>query len=137
MKKYMVEPPLLSKPVEGEILYMYLYVSEQALSVVLVREELKIQKPIYYVSKVLHGVELNYSVIEKFALAMITASRKLRPYFQSHNIDVLTYQPLCNVIHSPKASGKLIKWSIELGEFYIRYKPRTAIKAQALPDFLV
>ncbi|WOG87665.1 hypothetical protein DCAR_0206896 [Daucus carota subsp. sativus] len=87
--------------------------------------------------KVLHGAELNYSVIEKFALAMITASRKLRPYFQSHKIEVLTDQPLRNVIHSPKASGRLIKWAIELGEFDIRYKPRTAIKAQALADFLL
>nr|XP_017227761.1 PREDICTED: uncharacterized protein LOC108203368 [Daucus carota subsp. sativus] len=137
LKKYMAEPPLLSKPIDGETLYVYLAVSEQALSAVLVREELKIQKPVYYVSKVLHGAELNYSVIEKFALAMITASRKLRPYFQSHKIEVLTDQPLRNVIYSPKASGRLIKWAIELGEFDIRYKPRTAIKAQALADFLV
>ncbi|XP_063943205.1 uncharacterized protein LOC135150603 [Daucus carota subsp. sativus] len=137
LKKYMAEPPLLSKPIDGETLYVYLAVSEQALSAVLVREEFKVQKPVYYVSKVLHGAELNYSVIEKFALAMITASRKLRPYFQSHKIEVLTDQPLRNVIHSPKASGRLIKWAIELGEFDIRYKPRTAIKAQALADFLV
>ena len=97
----------------------------------------KIQKPVYYVSKVLHGAELNYLVIEKFVLAMITASRKLRPYFQFHKIEVLTDQPLLNVIHSPKASGRLIKWAIELGEFDIRYKPWTAIKAQALANFLV
>ena len=49
----------------------------------------------------------------------------------------MTDQPLRNVIHSPKASRRLIKWAIELGEFDIRYKPRTAIKAQALADFLV
>nr|XP_017225012.1 PREDICTED: uncharacterized protein LOC108201232 [Daucus carota subsp. sativus] len=110
-KKYMAEPPLLSKPIDGEVLYVYLAVSEQALSAVLVREELKIQKLVYYVSKVLHGAEFNYSVIEKFPLAMITASRKLRSYFQSHKIEVLTDQPLRNVIHSPKASGRLIKWS--------------------------
>ena len=80
---------------------------------------------------------MNYSVIEKFALAMITASRKLRPYFQAHQIEVLTDQPLRNIMHSPKASGRLIKWAVELGKFDIKYKPRTAIKAQALADFLV
>ncbi|XP_063949855.1 uncharacterized protein LOC135152711 [Daucus carota subsp. sativus] len=105
LKKYMAEPHLLSKPIECEILYVYLAVSKQALSAVLVREELKIQKPVYYVGKVLHRAELNYSVIEKFALVIITASRKLRPYFQSHKIEFLTDQPLRNVIHSPKASG--------------------------------
>ena len=60
---------------------MYLAVSEQALSAVLAREDEKVEKPVYYVSRVLHGAGLNYSLIEKFALDMITASRKLRPYF--------------------------------------------------------
>nr|XP_017256329.1 PREDICTED: uncharacterized protein LOC108225885 [Daucus carota subsp. sativus] len=63
LKKYMAEPPLLSKPIDGETLYVYL--SEKALSAVLVREDRKIQKLVYYVSKILHGAELNYSVIEK------------------------------------------------------------------------
>ena len=61
---------------------------------------------------------------------MITTSRKLRPYFQAHTIEVLTDQLLRNVIHSPRASGRLIKWAIELGEFDIKYKPRLAIKSQ-------
>ena len=133
----MAAPSLLSKPVDGEVLYLYLSISEKPLSGVLIREEDKVQKPINYVSKVLYGAELNYSVIEKFALALITASRKLRPYFQVHKIEVLTEQPLRSIMHSPKASGRLIKWAIELGEFDIRYKPQVAIKAQALADFVV
>ena len=137
LKRYMTEPPLLAKPSEGEKLYLYLAISEQAISAVLVKEDGKIQRPIYYVSKVLHGAELNYSKIKKFALALITASRKLRPYFQAHRIEVLTDQPLRNIMHSPKVSGRLIKWAIELGEFDIQYKPRVAIKAQALADFVV
>ena len=54
LKKYMAEPPLLSKPVEGETLYVYLAVSEQALSAVLVREESKVQKPVYYAVSYTH-----------------------------------------------------------------------------------
>ncbi|KAK1363005.1 hypothetical protein POM88_038566 [Heracleum sosnowskyi] len=65
------------------------------------------------------------------------ASRKLRPYFEAHKIEVLTDQPLRNILHSSQVSGRLIKWAIELGEFDIKYKPRTAIKAQALVDFMV
>ena len=137
LKKYMAEAPLLAKPSPEDILYLYLAISEKALSGVLVKEDEKVQNPVYYVSKVLHGAELNYSKIEKFALALIMASRKLRPYFQAHKIVVLTDQPLRNIIHSPRASGRLIKWAIELGEFDIKFKPRTAIKAQALADFVV
>ncbi|KAL8091611.1 hypothetical protein AgCh_034024 [Apium graveolens] len=137
LKKYMAQAPLLAKPSLNEVLFLYLAVSESALSAVLVKEELKVQKPVYYVSKILHGAELNYSTIEKFALPLVMASRKLRPYFEAHQIEVLTNQPLRNIIHSPKASGRLIKWAIELGEFNLKYKPRTAIKAQALADFMV
>ena len=104
LKAYMTNAPLLVKHVTSDILYLYLAVSEKALSAVLVKEESKVQKPIYYVSKVLHGAEENYSVIEKFALALIMASRKLHPFLQAHQVMVLTNQPLRNIIHSPKAS---------------------------------
>ena len=60
--------------------------------------------------------------IEEFALALRMALRKLRPYFQAYKIEVLTDQPLRNIIYSPKASGRLVKWAIELGEFDIKYK---------------
>ena len=64
---------------EKLILYVYLAVSDKAVSVVLVHADKKVQKPVYYDSKVLHGAELNYSMIEKFALTMITTSRNLSP----------------------------------------------------------
>ena len=51
----------------------------------------------YYVSHVLAGIEMNYLLIEKFAYALVMASRKLRPYFKAHKILVLTDQPLRNV----------------------------------------
>ena len=41
------------------------------------------------------------------------------------------------VLHKPKTSGRLTKWVIELSEFSIRYKPRTAIKGQILADFVM
>ncbi|XP_059658516.1 uncharacterized protein LOC132304821 [Cornus florida] len=41
------------------------------------------------------------------------------------------------VLRKPDTSGQLIKWSIELGEFDIQYKPRTALKAKHLPDVIV
>ena len=31
----------------------------------------------------------------------------------------------------------LMKWAIELSEFDVRYKPKTAIKGQVLADFLM
>ena len=67
----------------------------------------------------------------------MVAARKLRPYFQANTIIVPTKFPLKQVFQKPDASGRLAKWSIELGEFDIQFKPWTTIKGQALADFIV
>ena len=77
---------LLSKPVEGEQLYLYLAVTKYAISGALVSEEEKVQWPVYYISKQLINVETRYPEIEKLALALVIASRKLRSYFNSQTI---------------------------------------------------
>ena len=41
------------------------------------------------------------------------------------------------VLHKPETSGRLMKWSIEMSEFDIWYKPKTAIKGQVLADFIM
>ena len=75
--------------------------------------------------------------MEKLILALVTAARKLRPYFQAHTIEVLTEYPMKQVLHKPETSGRLMKWAIELSEFDIRYKPKTTIKGQVLEDFVM
>ncbi|XP_075658982.1 uncharacterized protein LOC142628829 [Castanea sativa] len=90
--------------------------SPHAVSSALVKEG-RIQKPVYYTSWALRGAEGRYSMIKKLAFALITASRKLRHYFQAHVFNVLMDHPL------KKAMNKL-------------EAPRSAIKAQVLADFI-
>ena len=75
--------------------------------------------------------------MEKLILALVTAARKLRPYFQAHTIEVPIEYPMKQVLHKPEVSGRLMKWAIELSKFDIRYKPKTAIKGQVLADFVI
>ena len=75
-------------------------------------------------------------MMEKLAFALITASRKLRHYFQAHVINVLMDHPLKKAMNKLEATGRLIQWAIELSGFDIKYQPRGAIKAQALADFI-
>ncbi|XP_070011351.1 uncharacterized protein [Nicotiana sylvestris] len=88
---YLSNPPLLAKPKVGEKLLIYLAVSEVAVSDVLVRED--------------QDAEMRYPQLEKLALALIMASRKLRPYFQCHPIAVVTTYPLHNILHKHELSG--------------------------------
>ena len=75
--------------------------------------------------------------MEKLAYAVVTSARKLRPYFQSHTIVILTTFPLRMIFHSSSQSGRLAKWVVELSEYDIEYRPRTSEKSQVLADFLV
>ena len=74
--------------------------------------------------------------MEKLAFALVTAARKLKSYFQAHTIVVLMDQPLKKAMSSPEAVGRMALWAIELSEFDIQYHPRTAIKGQAVADFI-
>jgi hypothetical protein len=103
----------------------------------LVREESGIQKPVYFTSKALHGAEERYPRIEKLAFALIVSAWRLRPYFQAHAIRVLTEYPLKKILQKPDLSGRLVNWSVELGQFDIEFHPQTSIKGQALADFLL
>ena len=75
--------------------------------------------------------------MEKLILALVTAARKLHPYFQAHTIEVPIEYPMKQVLHKLETSGRLMKWAIELSEFEIRYKPKTIIKGQVLADFVM
>ena len=52
LKVYISSPPLLSPSKPGEELYLYLAVSQVAVSAALVREEDGSQKPVYFTSRV-------------------------------------------------------------------------------------
>ncbi|KAK0573370.1 hypothetical protein LWI29_007156 [Acer saccharum] len=137
LKTYLKSSPLLSKPKDNETLFIYLAVSDTAVSAVLVREEDNNQHPVYYVSKTLLDAETRYSRLEKLALALVVAARKLRPYFQCHSIKVLITYPLKNILHKPELSGQLTKWAVELSEYDISFHPISAMKSQVLADFIV
>ncbi|XP_024190652.1 uncharacterized protein LOC112194667 [Rosa chinensis] len=111
LKAYLAEVHLLYKPVPGEMLYIYLAASSSALSSALIRKDSDCEYPVYYAGKGYTGAESRYLDVEKIALALL-------------------------VLQKPETSGRLIKWAIELGEFDIKYQPRTAIKGQAAADFI-
>ena len=87
-------------------------------------------------SKRLLDAETRYPELEKLALALVVASRKLRSYFHTHPIEVLTNYLLCQVLQKLEASGRLLKWAIKLGQLDVNFFPRTIIKRQALVDFI-
>ena len=136
LKKYLSSLSLLSPSKLGEELYLYIAVSQVAVSAALVREEEGSQRPIYFISRAFLGAEERYPKMEKLAFALVTEARKLKPYFQAHIIIVLTDQPLKRAMSSPEVAGRMALWAIELSEFDIQYRLQTLVKGQVVADFI-
>ena len=75
---------------EGEDLFLYLAVSIMAINTALIKEENRLQFPVYYINQAFQGAEAWYPRIEKITFALIVASRNLHPYFQANPIIVMT-----------------------------------------------
>ena len=136
LKKYLSSPPLLSPSMPGKELYLYIVVSQAAISAALVREEGGSQRPIYFISRAFRGAEERYPRMEKLAFALVTAARKLKLYFQAHTIIVLTDQPLKRAMSNTEAAERMALWAIELSEFDMQYRLRTTVKGQIVADFI-
>ena len=117
-------------------MFAYIVVASYAMSLVLVRVDSGVQRPIYCVSKSLHEVEVCHLLLEKAILAVVHATRKLPHYFQSHTVVVLTQLPLKSLLQSADYTRRIAKWGMILGVFDIKYMPRTSVKGQVLIDLV-
>ena len=136
LKDYLVRPPIISNPEPNEVLFAYIAIAPYAVSLVLIRVDNGIQRPVYYVSKSLHEAEVRYLPLEKVILAIVLGTRKLPHYFQAHTVVVLTQLPLKTILRSADCIGRIAKWGTILGAFDIKCMPRTSIKGQVLADLV-
>nr|GEV27215.1 reverse transcriptase domain-containing protein [Tanacetum cinerariifolium] len=128
---------MLATPKEKEELIMYLAAAKEAISAVLMTERDGKQMPIYFVSRALQGPKVNYTPMEKLILALVSARKLLKRYFQAHIIVVIIDQPIKHMLSNPEVAVRLLKWRFKLEEHDIHYRPRTSVKGQILPDFIV
>ena len=126
----------MSSPEVDEVLFAYIAVTSHAVSLVLIRVDNGVQRPVYYVRKSLHEAEVRYLPLERAILAVVHVTRKLPHYFQSHTIVVLTQLSLKSLLRSADYTGRIAKWGTILGAFDIKYMPRTSVKGQVFADLV-
>ena len=128
LKNYLARPAIMSSPEPDEVLFAYIAVAPYAISLVLIRVDCGVQRPIYYMSKSLHEAEVRYLPLEKAILAVVLGTRKLFHYFQAHTVIILTQLPIKTILRSADYTRRVAKWGTILGAFDIKYMPRTSIK---------
>ena len=128
LKKYLSSLVLLSNLVPIEPLFLYLLVSEWAVSAVLIRIKNTVQWPVYYTSKTMTEAETRYLPLEKVGLALVIAAKQLPQYFQAHTIYVVTQFPVQAMFQMSDFTGRISKLRAKIGALDVKYLPRTAIK---------
>jgi hypothetical protein len=128
LQRYLSSPLLFSSPGPAEPLFLYLAVSERAISVVLIRIKDTVQCPVYYTNKTITDAETRYLPLEKVSLALVTAAKKLPEYFQAHTIYVVTQYPVQAMFQKADFSGWISKWGAKIGALDMKYLPRITIK---------
>jgi hypothetical protein len=142
LKVLLTSAPILVPPAAGEALLIYVAATTQVVSAAIVverREEghaLPVQRSVYFISEVLSETKIRYPQIQKLLYAVILKRRKLRHYFESHPVTVVSSFPLGEIIQCREASGRIAKWAVEIMSETILFAPRKAIKSQVLADFV-
>jgi ribonuclease HI len=142
LKALLTNAPILVPPAAGEALLIYVAATTQVVSAAIVverREEghaLLVQRPVYFISEVLFETKIRYPQIQKLLYAVILTRRKLRHYFESHPVTVVSSFPLGEIIQCREASGRIAKCAVELMGETLSFVPQKAIKSQVLADFL-
>jgi ribonuclease HI len=142
LKALLTKAPILVPPAAGEALLIYVAATTQVVSATIVverREEghaLLVQRSVYFISEVLSETKIRYPQIQKLLHTVILTRRKMRHYFESHPVTVVSSFPLGEIIQCREASGRIAKWAVELMGETLSFVPRKAIKSQVLADFL-
>jgi hypothetical protein len=104
LKALLTSAPILVPPAAGEALLIYVAATTQVVSAAIIverREEghaLPVQRPVYFINEVLSETKIRYPQIQKLLYAVILARRKLRHYFESHPVTVVSSFPLGEII---------------------------------------
>lgn len=115
---------------------IYIDASDYSIGVVLGQKSQNLENVIYYISKSLHGLELNYTVTEKELLLVVYALNKFWHYVTGYPIFVhANHTKIKYLMNKPSIIGRLARWLLLLQEFDITIIDKPG-KENAVADYL-
>ena len=117
---------------------LYLASNCQAIETLLAQEDDEgNEQPIYYVSKTLKDTETWYPKIERACLVVIYASQRLKRYFSTHQILIVTKShPIKALLHQPLLTKRIAQWLVLLSQYDIGLRTPKTVNSQAIANLL-
>ncbi|KAL5541953.1 hypothetical protein UlMin_009663 [Ulmus minor] len=124
-------------PEPGKPLLLYISVTDKSLGALIAQEKGGVERPVYYLSRMVRGAECNYTPIERQCLALVYVAQRLRHYMLAHKIHLISKSnPLRYLMKNPVPTSRMTRWILALSEFDIQVVSPTAKKSQALAELL-
>ena len=123
IREYLLSPPVLALPTPSHPLLLYLLVSDVALGCMLAQlDDSGKDRTIYYLSKRMLDYEMRYVMIERYYLALVWATRRLRHYMTEYSVHLIARpDSLRYLFDTPTLVGRFMRWLVLLTEFDIHY----------------
>ncbi|RVW12009.1 Retrovirus-related Pol polyprotein from transposon 297 [Vitis vinifera] len=138
IREYLLSPPVLVPPTPGRPLLLYLSVSNVALGCMLAQlDDSGKERAIYYLSKRILDYEMRYVMIERYCLALVWATQRLRHYMTEYLVHLIScLNPLRYLFDRPALVGRLMRWLVLLTKFNIHYVTQKSIRGSIIADHL-
>src|SRR5262249_49604435 len=138
LKSYLASPPILSPPIPGKPLLLYVSVIDDLVGAVLAQhdEEGK-ERAAYYLSKLFNEAEKKCTAMEKTYVVVVWVAQKLKHYFLMHEIKLIArMNPVKFLLEKVVLTDRLSRWQSFLSQFDITYVQQKAIKGYAIAEHL-
>jgi hypothetical protein len=138
LKHALITAPLLRPPNYNKDFLLYLAAAESTIGMVLVQEDDSFSEyVIYYLSRGLVGPELNYTHLEKLALAAVHAVQRFRHYVLFRKTTVVAVvNPFQYMLTRRVIGGKISRWMVILQEFDLDFVSAKSKKSLVFAELI-